>query len=69
MESINETKGQKVEFLSMLLGTLGASLLENMVAGKGVKAMRQGQKATSWRVEEVIWVDEGWGTIRTGWGF
>ena len=30
----NETKERKGEFLSMLLGTLGASLLGNMLAGK-----------------------------------
>ena len=32
----NETKEQKGGFLSMLLGTLGASLLGNMLAGKGI---------------------------------
>ena len=32
-----ETKEQKVEFLSMLLGTLWASLLGNLLTGKGVK--------------------------------
>ena len=32
----NETKKQKPGFLRMLLGTLGASLLENMLAGKGI---------------------------------
>ena len=32
----NETKEQKGEFLGMLLGTLGASLLENMLAAKGI---------------------------------
>ena len=31
----NETKEQKGGFLSMLLGTLGASLLANLLAGKG----------------------------------
>ena len=30
----NEAKEQKEGFLSMLLGTLGASLLGNMLAGK-----------------------------------
>ena len=30
----NETKEQKGGFLSMLLGTLGASLLGNLLAGK-----------------------------------
>ena len=32
----NETKEQKRGFLSMLLGTLGASLLRNLLAGKGI---------------------------------
>ena len=32
----NETKEQKRGFLSMLLGTLGASLLGNILAGKGI---------------------------------
>ena len=32
----NETKEQKERLLGMLLGTLGASLLVNMLAGKGV---------------------------------
>ena len=32
----NETKEQKGRFLSMLLGTLGASMIENILAGKGI---------------------------------
>ena len=32
----NETKEQKGGFLSMLLGTLGASLLGNLLTGKGL---------------------------------
>ena len=32
----NETKEQKGEFLSMLLSTLGASLLGNLLTGKGM---------------------------------
>ena len=32
----NESKKQKRGFLSMVLSTLGASLLGNMLAGKGV---------------------------------
>ena len=32
----NKTKKQKGGFLSMLLGTLGASLPGNMLAGKGI---------------------------------
>ena len=32
----NEIKEQEEGFLSMLLGTLGASLLENLLSGKGI---------------------------------
>ena len=32
----NEVKGQKGGFLSMLLGTLGASLLGNLLTGRGI---------------------------------
>ena len=37
----NETKEQRGGFLSMLLGTLGASLLGNLLTGKGM--MRAGK--------------------------
>ena len=33
----NEVKEQKGEFISMLLGTLGAILLLNLLTSKGVK--------------------------------
>ena len=36
----NEGKEQKGGFLSMLLGTLGGSLIGNILAGKGVIAKR-----------------------------
>ena len=36
-----ETKEQRGRFLSMLLGTLGTSLLGNVLAGKGVISKRQ----------------------------
>ena len=32
----NETKEQKGRFLSMILGTVGASLLGDLLAGKGI---------------------------------
>ena len=38
----NETKEQKAEFLSTLLGTLGASFLGNLLSGKGAIEKRQG---------------------------
>ena len=40
----NETKEQKGRFLSMLLGTLGASLLGNLLTGKGIVRARSGNK-------------------------
>ena len=40
----NETKEQKGGFLSMLLGTLGASLLGNILAGKGIIRAGSGNK-------------------------
>ena len=40
----NEIKEQKGGFLSMLLSTLGASLLGNLLTGKGVKATSQGRR-------------------------
>ena len=39
----NEVKEQKGGFLSMLLGTLGASLLGNLLTGKGIYRARKGK--------------------------
>ena len=51
----NETKEQKDGFLSLLLGTLGASLVRNMLTGKGiVRAAYRNKK--------------GKGIIRAGYG-
>ena len=38
----NETKEQKGGFLSMLLGTLGASLFGNLLTGKGFARAGEG---------------------------
>ena len=54
----NEGKEQKGGFLSMLLGTLGGSLLGNILAGKGAIAKRQGQ-GTNNAGEGVIRADYG----------
>ena len=54
----NESKEQKGRFLGMLLGTLGASLLGNLLTGKGVIATSQGREANM----------TGRGTIRAGEG-
>ena len=48
LKGVNETlqnivKEQKGGFLSMLLGTLGASLLGNVLTGKGAIATSQGR--------------------------
>ena len=51
----NETKEQKGGFLSMLLGTLGASLLGNILAGKRVVRARSRNK-------------KGKGIVRAGYG-
>ena len=40
----NETKEQKKGFLSMLIGTLGASLLGNLLARKGIVRVGSGNK-------------------------
>ena len=40
----NEAKEQKGAFLSMILGTLGASLLANMLAGKVTNRAGYGSK-------------------------
>ena len=39
----NEVKEQKEGFLGMFLGTLGASLLGNILTGRGAILKRQGQ--------------------------
>ena len=51
----NEAKEQKGGFLSMLLGTLGASLLENILTGKGIVRAGYGNK-------------KGKGIVRAGYG-
>ena len=43
----NETKEQKGGFLSMLLGTLGASLLRNLLSGKGIVRAGSGRRFLS----------------------
>ena len=39
----NETKERKGEFLVMLLGTLGASLLGNLLTSQGQDTIREGE--------------------------
>ena len=54
----NEVKGQKGGFLSMLLGTLGASLLGNILTGRGI--IRGGKAKGVNRAGEAI--------VRAGYG-
>ena len=54
----NEVKEQKGGFLSMLLGTLGASLLGNLLTGKGIYRAGKGKGIN--RVGE--------GIVRAGYG-
>ena len=45
LEGVSETikaKEQRGAFLSIFLGTLGASLLGNILAGKGINVVREG---------------------------
>ena len=62
----NEAKERKGGFLSMLLGTLGASLLGNILAGKGAIATSQGQEIN--RAGEGI-VRAGYGNKKKKWIF
>ena len=53
----NETEEQKGEFSSMLLDTLGASLLGNLLSGKGIVRAGSGNKNK-----------KGKGIVRAGYG-
>ena len=54
----NETKEQKEGFLSMLLGTLEASLLGNLLAGKGIIRAGSGNKKGK-RIQELALENNG----------
>ena len=62
----NETKEQKGGFLSMLLGTLGASLLGNLLAGKGI--VRAGSGRRSLNSSNSYGNKKGKGILRAGYG-
>ena len=51
----NETKEEKGGFLSMLLGTLGASLLGNMLTGKGIARPGYENKKGKRNVKSCLW--------------
>ena len=52
----NEVKEQKGGFLSMLLGTLGASLLGNLLTGKGINKKGKGINRAG---EGIVRAEEG----------
>ena len=57
---VNETKEQRGGFLSMLLGTLGASLLGNLLtAGKGIVRAGEGSAASRAKGEVIVRAGEG----------
>ena len=59
----NYTKEQKGEFLSMLFGTLGASLLGTLLAGKGILRAGSGRPLSSTSKN-----NKGKGILRAGSG-
>ena len=59
----NETKEQKGGFLSMLLSTLGASLLGNLLTGKGILRAGSGRPLSS-----TLKNNKGKGILRPGSG-
>ena len=61
----NEAKEQKGGFLSMLLGTLGASLLGNILAGRGINKKDRGINRAG---EGAIATRQGRGIVRAGYG-
>ena len=62
----NETKEQKGGFLSMLLGTLGASLLGNLLAGKEIVRAGSGNKKGKGIVRAGSGNKKGKGIVRAG---
>ena len=56
----NETKEQKGGFLSMLLGTLGASLLGNLLTGgKGIVRAGEGSVASRTKGDRIVCAGSG----------
>ena len=62
----NETKEQKEGFLSMLLVTLGASLLGNLLTGKGILRAGSGNKKGKGIVRAGSGNKKGKGIVRAG---
>ena len=61
----NETKEQRGGFLSILLGTLGARLLGNLLTGKGMMRAGEGSVASRANGEGIVRAGEGSVASRT----
>ena len=55
----NEIKEQRGGFLSMLLGTLGASLLGNLLTGKGIIIVGEGNVVSRAKADGIVRAGEG----------
>ena len=64
----NDIEEQKGVFLSMLLGTLGASLLGNLLTGKGIVRADSGNKKGKGIVRAGSGNKRGKGIVRAGTG-
>ena len=64
----SDTKEQKGGFLSVLLGTLGASLLQNLLSGKGIVRAGTGNKKGKGIVRAGSGNKKGKGIVRAGTG-
>ena len=64
----NEAKEQKGGFLSILLGTLGASLLGNLLTGKGFVRASYGNNKVKSVVRAGYRKNKGKGVVRAGYG-
>ena len=63
----NEVKEQKGRFRSMLLGTLGASLLGNLLTGRGINRTGKG-RGRNRAGEGTLVMRQGRGIVRAGYG-
>ena len=64
----NEIKEQKGGFLSLLLGTLGASLLGNLLTSKGIVRAGFGNNKGKGIVRPASGNNKGKGVVRAGYG-
>ena len=64
----NETKEQKGGFLSLLLGTLGDSLLGNLLTGKGIVRATSGNLKGKGIIRAASGNKKGKGIVRAGSG-